>query len=174
MRKRFISVCIVMLLACGIYGCARTAKDTPGAEAETVKTENTEAKSEEELDAKDALNSVSEVEESAEPEDALEPEDDAENDLEKAIYQQRYEEFQERISEARDYIAGKLPDTDISDEELPEGVCLMDICEGDLDGDDKQDFAVVLEYELGYEYFSGGEFGLPQEWITTDLCVYLC
>ena len=41
----------------------------------------------------------------------------------------------------------------------------MDICEGDLDGDGKPDFAVVLEYELGYEYFRGGESGLPQEGI---------
>ena len=110
----------------------------------------------------------SEIEESIEAEDmqtgeTLETEDDAESNRESAIYQKRYEEFQERISEARDYIAGKLPDTDISDEELPEGVCLMDLCEGDLDGDDKPDFAVVLEYELGYEYFLHEEFGLPQE-----------
>lgn len=116
MIKRIISICIVVLFVCNIYGCAQTAKDAPAAESETEEIE-----------------------------------DDAESGPGTAIYQKRYEEFQERISEARDYIAGKLPDTDISDEELPEGVRLMDICEGDLDGDDKQDFAVVLEYELGYE-----------------------
>ena len=118
----------------------------------------------------DVIVSAPEVEEGVEPEDiqtedSVETEEDAESDSESAIYQKRYEEFQARISEARDYIAGKLPDTDISDEELPKGVCLLDICEGDLDGDDKQDFAVVLEYELGYEYFLDDEFGLPQEWI---------
>lgn len=96
-------------------------------------------------------------------EDSVETEDDAESGPGTAIYQKRYEEFQERINEARDYIAGKLPDIDISDEELPEGVCLMDLCEGDLDGDGNPDFAVVLEYELGYEYFLDDEFGLPQE-----------
>ena len=120
------------------------------------------------LQDEDVTVSFPEVEETVVAEDIqtenpVETEDDAESGPGTAIYQERYEEFQERISEARDYIAGKLPNTDISDEELPEGVCLMDICEGDLDGDNKQDFAVVLEYELGYEYFLDDEFGLPQE-----------
>ena len=122
----------------------------------------------------DIMVSVPEVEEVVEAEDiqtedTAETEEETEKDAESgpgtAIYQERYEEFQEHINEARDYIAAKLPDTDISDEELPEGVCLMDICEGDLDGDDKPDFAVVLEYEPGYEYFRGGEFWMVQEGI---------
>lgn len=122
----------------------------------------------------DVMVSVAEVEEVVETEDiqtedTAETEEKTEKDAESgpgtAIYQERYEEFQERISEARDYIATKLPNKDISDEELPEGVCLMDICEGDLDGDGKPDFAVVLEYEPGYEYFRGGEFWLVQEGI---------
>ena len=92
----------------------------------------------------------------------VEAEDDAESGPGTAIYQERYEEFQERINEARDYIARKLPDTDISDEELPEGVRLMDICEGDLDGDGKSDFAVVLEYEPGYEYFPSESWALRE------------
>ena len=101
------------------------------------------------------------VTEDIQTEDTAETEVEAEEDAESgpgtALYQERYEEFQERINEAGDYIARKLPDTDISDEELPEGVRLMDICEGDLDGDGKSDFAVVLEYEPGYEYFRGDE-----------------
>lgn len=119
----------------------------------------------------DVMVSVPEVEEVVETEDIQtedtaeteeETEEDAESGPGTAIYQERYEEFQERINEARDYIARKLPDTDISDEELPEGVCLMDICEGDLDGDGKSDFAVVLEYEPGYEYFPSESWALRE------------
>lgn len=118
----------------------------------------------------DIMVSVPKMEEVVETEgihteDAAETEveeDEAESGPGTAIYQERYEEFQERINEARDYIARKLPDTDISDEELPEGVCLMDICEGDLDGDGKPDFAVVLEYEPGYEYFPSESWALRE------------
>lgn len=174
MRKRIMSICIVAVLVFSIFGCAQTAEDVPVADSETEEIENTDTESEDEADREETMISLPEVEESVDAEDIqtedtveteVEIEDDAESGPGTAIYQKRYEEFQERISEARDYIAGKLPDTDISDEELPEGVCLMDICEGDLDGDDNQDFAVVLEYELGYEYFRGGESGLPQEGI---------
>lgn len=170
MRKRIMSICIVAVLVFSIFGCAQTAEDVPVADSETEEIENTDTESEDEADADDAIISLYEAEESDEPEDidtedTLDIEDDTESGLGTAIYQERYEEFQARISEARDYIARKLPDTDISDEELPEGVCLMDICEGDLDGDDKQDFAVVLEYEPGYEYFRGGESRPVQEGI---------
>ena len=168
MQKKLISVGIVVILLFSIYGCGQTAEDTLATETATMETENTETESEEEADADGATNSSPEVEESVDTEDiqtedTVETEDDVESGQGTAIYKKRYEEFQERISEARNYIAGKLPDTDISDEELPEGVCLMDLCEGDLDGDGKPDFAVVLEYEFGYEYFLDEEFGLPQE-----------
>lgn len=95
--------------------------------------------------------------EEVETKDTLDVEDDTESGSETSTYQNRYEEYLACVGEARDYIAGKLPNTDISDAELPEGVHLFDICEGDLDGDGKQDFAVVLEYEPGYEYFDTSE-----------------
>ena len=173
MRKRLISICIVVICYLGTFGCTQTAKDVPAAESETEEIENTDMESEDEAD-RETIISHPEVEESVDAEDIqtedvveteVATEDDAESGPGTAIYQERYEQFQERINEARDYIAGKLPDTDISDEELPEGVCLMDLCVGDLDSDGKQDFALVLEYELGYEYFRGGESGLPQEGI---------
>ena len=166
----------IMLLAWNMVDPAEESKNTINSTMEGNASNQSGP-----LQDENIIVSVSKMEESVEPEDIktkapveaedtqtedlAETEDDAESNRESVIYQKRYEEFQERISEARDYIAGKLPDTDISDEELPEGVCLMDMCEGDLDGDDKPDFAVVLEYELGYEYFSDREFGLPQEGI---------
>lgn len=46
MRKRIISICIVVLFVCNIYGCAQAAKDAPAAESETEKIENTETEEE--------------------------------------------------------------------------------------------------------------------------------
>ena len=160
----FLITIPIILVACNMTNSAEESEITYNVTVEKNQGYQPVIRQEE-----DVIVSAPEVEEGVEPEDiqtedSAETEEDAENNPESAIYQKRYEEFQARISEARDYIAGRLPDTDIFDEELPEGVCLLDICEGDLDGDDKQDFAVVLEYEPGYEYF-GGEFGLPQEWI---------
>ena len=42
MRKRLISVCIIVILVCSIYGCTQTAEDTSVTEPETVETEHTE------------------------------------------------------------------------------------------------------------------------------------
>ena len=50
MIKRFISVCIVVIWAFNLCGCAQTTKESIVAETENVETENTETQSEEELD----------------------------------------------------------------------------------------------------------------------------
>ena len=43
MRKRLISICFVVILVCGICGCARTAEETLGAETETAELKYAEA-----------------------------------------------------------------------------------------------------------------------------------
>lgn len=43
MRKRLISAFIAAILVSGIYGCARTAEDTPAAESESAETADTDA-----------------------------------------------------------------------------------------------------------------------------------
>lgn len=53
MRKRLISVCIVMLLVYSIYGCAQTAENTLASETENVGLEDTEIKSVEMADTGD-------------------------------------------------------------------------------------------------------------------------
>ena len=53
MRKRLISICIVVIFVCSIYGCAQIAEETFDAEMENVEPENTEIESEEEADAVD-------------------------------------------------------------------------------------------------------------------------
>lgn len=50
MPKRLISVCIIVILVCSIYGCAQTAEDTSVTEPETVETEHTETMNEEDPD----------------------------------------------------------------------------------------------------------------------------
>ena len=40
MIKRIISICIVVLFVCNIYGCVQTAKDAPAAESETEEIED--------------------------------------------------------------------------------------------------------------------------------------
>ena len=50
MRKKLISVGIVVILLFSIYGCGQTADDTLATETATVETENTETESEEEAD----------------------------------------------------------------------------------------------------------------------------
>ncbi|MCH5263683.1 MAG: hypothetical protein J1F42_12275 [Lachnospiraceae bacterium] len=59
MRKRLISICAIVFLLYGIYGCAQTVEETPATEPETVKTENTDAVDEENVIADGA--SVTEV-----------------------------------------------------------------------------------------------------------------
>ena len=55
MRKRLISLRVIVILVCSIYGCAQTAEDTPAVEPKLVKTENT-ATDEEELDTAESEN----------------------------------------------------------------------------------------------------------------------
>lgn len=60
-------------------------------------------------------------------------------------YEQAYTEYLTGLKDARSYIESNLPNANITDEDLPTGIHLLDICEGDLDKDGKQDFVVVLE-----------------------------
>lgn len=50
MRKRLISVCIVVILLFGIFDCVQTAEDGQITEPETVETEHTETEREEDMD----------------------------------------------------------------------------------------------------------------------------
>ena len=139
-KKPTFWIIVVALVICIVVAvCLLTNPKSDESIKESVETE--------EIEAEDIKTEDIEIK------DTLDVEVDAESSSEISPYQKHYEEYLACVSEARDYIAGKLPNTDISDTELPEGVHLFDICEGDLDGDGKQDFAVVLEYEPGYEYF---------------------
>lgn len=64
MRKRLIGVCIVMVLVCDIFGCARTAEDAPVAETESMETGNTKIENaeEKEADAEDVDKTIVEEE----------------------------------------------------------------------------------------------------------------
>ena len=53
MRKRHISVCIVMILTCSIFGCAKTTESTFVAETENVEPGDAEIEEEEETDTAD-------------------------------------------------------------------------------------------------------------------------
>lgn len=57
MRKRIIGTYVIVILLCGIYGCAQSAGNTPTAETENVETENVDAKNaeavEEDIDKTD-------------------------------------------------------------------------------------------------------------------------
>ena len=50
MRKRLISICIIGILTCCVYGCAQTAENTLAPDTETVETEDTEIKNAEAAD----------------------------------------------------------------------------------------------------------------------------
>lgn len=50
MPKRLISVCIIVILVCSIFGCAQTAEDNSVTEPETVEAEHTETMNEEDPD----------------------------------------------------------------------------------------------------------------------------
>ena len=91
MRKRLISVCIVVILLFGIYGCAQTAKDSPVVEPETVGTGHTDEKT-------NSIADVSEQEEQAEEYEAGNTELQNNEDHKNIItYQVPLEEIAERI-----------------------------------------------------------------------------
>ena len=54
MRQRRISICIIGILVCCIYGCAQTVVEIPVTEPETVEAEHTETEGEEVTDAENA------------------------------------------------------------------------------------------------------------------------
>ena len=58
MRKRLISVCIVMILVCSIFGCARAPKGASVVERENGESESAETESKDTTDERNADKSV--------------------------------------------------------------------------------------------------------------------
>jgi len=66
------------------------------------------------------------------------------------------------IEIAENYVAGILPDTDFSEETLPEELKILDMCSGDIADDGYKDVAIVFEYKEdttvnGYENYAVGD-----------------
>lgn len=133
MRKRLISICTIVILLYGIYGCAKTDEDVSVAETESVKTENTETESKEADSVDTAVGSeetaLSENEngqnkELAEPIYIIEPQLTQDDTYEMQDWQVAYAEYIEGLEwkENYDYSLIYVDDDDIPELVIDTGI----------------------------------------------------
>ena len=162
MMKRIVSVCIIGILACNIFGCAQTVKDTPA--EETAMPEEGLEQSEETQPTPDVAEPEGQITDSPVPQDEPEPEKEIDfdgSDTHRFIlaeYERAWEDETYTVEEWQD-VAGVF--MTLSDPKLNAEDYTLYYSISDLSGDGTEELIIGVQGEDRiapcFLYTDGGE-----------------